>query len=123
MNIATVHVRTIKVVWIIFFAMDNSVNCFISYTCTIWKGGITMSEPYNDLKQVEMAIKSAERMIGHATMSMDEGQLQAATDALNQAKQQYQDALSHQTGVDDKFFEFSSEIIERMDTQLKEAKK
>ncbi|WP_096200475.1 DUF2564 family protein [Bacillus sp. FJAT-45350] len=81
-----------------------------------------MSEPYNDLKQVEMAIKSAQRMVGQATMSMDEDQLQAATDALNQAKQQYQHALSHKTGVDEQFFEFSSELIERIDHQLTEAK-
>ena len=81
-----------------------------------------MSEPFNDIRQVEMAIKAAQRMVGQATMSMDEDQLTAATDALNQAKKQYQEALSHATGVDDQFFEFSSELIERIDHQLKEAK-
>ncbi|OIJ12817.1 hypothetical protein BKP35_09600 [Anaerobacillus arseniciselenatis] len=81
-----------------------------------------MSEPFNDIRQVEMAIKAAQRMVGQATMSMDEDQLKAATDALNQAKKQYQDAVSHATGVDDQFFEFSSELIERIDHQLQEAK-
>lgn len=81
-----------------------------------------MSEPFNDIRQVEMAIKAAQRMVGQATMSMDEGQLKAATDALSQAKKQYQDAISHMSGVDKQFFEFSSELIERLDHQLKEAK-
>jgi hypothetical protein len=81
-----------------------------------------MSEPFNDIRQVEMAIKAAQRMVGQATMSMDEDQLKAATDCLNQAKQQYSDALSHATGISDEFFEFSSELIERLDHQLTEAK-
>lgn len=86
------------------------------------KVGCTMSEPFNDIRQVEMAIKAAQRMVGQATMSMDEGQLQAATDSLNQAKKQYADAVAHATGVNDDFFEFSSELIEKLDHQLTEAK-
>lgn len=86
------------------------------------KVGCTMSEPFNDIRQVEMAIKAAQRMVGQATMSMDEGQLRAATDALSQAKKQYQDLNSHEIGVDKQFFEFSSELIERLDQQLEEAK-
>lgn len=81
-----------------------------------------MSEPFNDIRQVEMAIKAAQRMVGQATMSMDEDQLKVATDAISQAKKQYQDAISHATGVDEQFFEFSSELIERLDHQLEEAK-
>lgn len=82
-----------------------------------------MSEPFNDIRQVEMSIKAAQRMVGQATMSMDENQLKAATDALDQAKKQLQDARSHTTGVDDEFFEFSGDLIEKIDHQLKEAKK
>ncbi|WP_100408056.1 DUF2564 family protein [Bacillus solitudinis] len=78
---------------------------------------------FNDLKQVEMAIKSAEHMVGQATMSMDGDQLKAATDALNQAKHRYQEAVTHQTGLDEQFLELAEEIIERTDHQLKEAKK
>lgn len=81
-----------------------------------------MSEPFNDIRQVEMAIKSAQRMVGQATMSMDPDQLTAATDALNQAKQQLNDATRHATGLDDQFVEFSSELIERLDHQLEAAK-
>lgn len=70
-----------------------------------------------------MAIKAAERMVGQATMSMDKDQLAQATDAVNQAKQQYKRALAHQTGVDEHFFEISSELLERIEHQLEEAKK
>lgn len=82
-----------------------------------------MSEPFNDIRQVEMAIKAAQRMVGQATMSMDADQLRAATDALNQARTQYHNAISHATGVDQEFFEFSTELIEKLDHQLTEAKK
>ncbi|TWI58976.1 DUF2564 family protein [Halalkalibacter nanhaiisediminis] len=77
---------------------------------------------YNDLKQVEMAIKSAEHMVGQATRSMDEEQLQAATNALQDAKEKLNKAVAYQTGVDDMFLEMSSELIEKADHQLKEAK-
>lgn len=81
-----------------------------------------MSEPFDNIHQVEMAIKAAQRMVGQATMSMDEDQLEAATDSLNQAKKQYQDFITNKN-VDEKFIEFSSELIERLDHQLEEAKK
>ncbi len=81
-----------------------------------------MSRPFNQIRQVEMAIKAAQRMVGQATMSMDQNQLKAATDALNQAKRQYANAIKHVSGVSDEFFEFSNELIERLDHQLTEAK-
>lgn len=82
-----------------------------------------MSEPYNDIKELEMAIKSAQRMVGQATVNMDKDQLQAATDAVEQAKDYYQRAVSQQTGVDQQFLELSSELIEQVEHQLNEAKK
>ena len=80
-----------------------------------------MSEPFNDIRQVEMAIKAAQRMVGQATMSMDEDQLKAARDSLNQAEKQYQYAISHAAGIDNQFIEFSSELLEKLDHQLTEA--
>ncbi|WP_308417925.1 DUF2564 family protein [Halalkalibacter okhensis] len=65
---------------------------------------------------------SAEHMVGQATRSMDEEQLEAATNALNDAKTQLQKAMAHQTGVDEAFFEMSQELIAKADHQLKEAK-
>lgn len=82
-----------------------------------------MTNQYNELMQVEMAIKAAQRMVGQATMSMDANQLKAATDALNEAKASFQKAVAFETGVDERFFEMSSELIEKIDVQLTEAKK
>ncbi|MFC5711826.1 DUF2564 family protein [Thalassorhabdus alkalitolerans] len=78
---------------------------------------------YNDLMQVKMSIKAAERAVGHATESLDEDQLEAASNAVRFAKQQYQQAFTHQTGVDSHFLEVSEELLENIDHQLKEAKK
>lgn len=82
-----------------------------------------MTNQFDELMQVEMAIKAAERMVGQATMSMDEDQLKAATDALDQAKVSFKKAAAHQTGIDERFFELSSDLIEKIDVQLNEAKK
>ncbi|RBW69168.1 DUF2564 family protein [Bacillus taeanensis] len=81
-----------------------------------------MSEPYNDIKQVEMTVKTAQKMVGYATMSMDPDQLKDATNALNQAKTQYQEALANQTGVDQQLFQQSAEILRECETQLSGAK-
>ncbi|NEU31293.1 DUF2564 family protein [bacterium LRH843] len=78
---------------------------------------------YNDLKEVDMSIQAAEQMVGQATRSMDEDQLQAATNALQDAKNKLQKAVAYQTGVDEMFLEMSSELISKADHQLNEAKK
>ncbi len=78
---------------------------------------------FNDLKQVELAIQSAEHMVGQATRSMDDEQLQAATNALHDAKAKLQKAVSFQTGVDEMFLEMSTELLEKANHQLQEAKK
>lgn len=77
---------------------------------------------YNDLKQVELSIQAVEKMVGQATRSMDEKQLQAATDALQEAKNQLHKAISFRTGVDDIFLETSAELIRKSENQLEEAK-
>lgn len=77
---------------------------------------------YNDITQIELSIQSAEQIVGQATRSMDEEQIHAATNALNDAKQKLQQAKAHQTGVDERFFEMSSELIEKASHQLEEAK-
>lgn len=82
-----------------------------------------MSEPFNDLKQVELSIEAAQKMVGSATMSMEPGQLQAATDAVNTAKNQLRDALHHATGVDDEFLYKQQSILNDCEEQLKEAKR
>ncbi|GAE30531.1 DUF2564 family protein [Alkalihalobacillus hemicellulosilyticus] len=80
-------------------------------------------QDYNDIKQVEMAILSAEHMVGQATRSMDEEQLQSATEAISIAKTQLRNAVAHQTGVDHTFLEMADELINKADHQLIEAMK
>lgn len=82
-----------------------------------------MSEPFNDLKQVELSVDAAQKMVGSATMSMEPGQLQAATDAVNTAKTQLQNAYNHATGVDDEFLNKQQSILNDCAEQLKEAKR
>ncbi|KSU85254.1 DUF2564 family protein [Fictibacillus enclensis] len=82
-----------------------------------------MSEPYNELKQVDMSIQSAQRIIGHATMSMDPGQLHAAKEALDTAKQQYEEALKTPTGMDGMFLEHAKETLQQCEQQINEALK
>lgn len=80
-----------------------------------------MGEPYNDLMQVKMSIKAAERMIGQATMSMDHNQLNDAKRALNDAKHQYQNAIGNATGVDNMFLAHCGELISQCEQQINEA--
>lgn len=72
-----------------------------------------MSNHFHELMQVEMAIKAAEKIVGQATMNMDEKQLQAAKNALNQAKLSFQKAAAHRTGIDEKFFNCSLETFSK----------
>lgn len=80
-----------------------------------------MEPSYNDLKDLELTIEAAEHVIGQATSSMDEDQLKAANDALNDAKMKLNNALRNRTGVDDEFLKTSQQLIERAEEQLKEA--
>lgn len=82
-----------------------------------------MSEPYSDLKQVDMSIQSAQRIIGHATMSMDPDQLHAAQEAFRTAKQQYEEVLANQTGMDEMFLAHARETLQQCEQQINEALK
>lgn len=81
-----------------------------------------MSEPYNDLKQVEMSVLAAQNMVGKATMSMDIEQLEEATQALKEARGRLAHASSNQTGVDLEFLEGQETLLTQSEEQLNEAK-
>lgn len=76
----------------------------------------------NDLKQLELSVKSAQKMIGSATMSMDEEALQHAENSLNDAKELFQRAYSEQTGVDGEFFQTQQNLLEQCEQQLHSAR-
>ncbi|WP_054709669.1 DUF2564 family protein [Bacillus sp. JCM 19041] len=76
---------------------------------------------YSDLKQIELAIQAAQHMVGQATRSMDEEQIKAANDALQQAEVQFKSALAHQNNIDEAFFAHSSALLDQASHQLNEA--
>ncbi|WP_096188902.1 DUF2564 family protein [Evansella halocellulosilytica] len=80
-----------------------------------------MSEPFNNIQQIEMAIKAAQKMVGSATMSMDPDQLQTATKALDDAKNQLEMAKKYD--LDHQFVDYSSTLIEQLENQVEEAKR
>ncbi|HHY73500.1 MAG TPA: DUF2564 family protein [Bacillus bacterium] len=85
-----------------------------------------MGEPFNDLKQVELSVEAAQKMVGSATMSMEPGQLEAAHDAVNAAKGHLQHAQNNATGVDDEFLNNLNKqqsLLMDCEEQLKEAQR
>ncbi|WP_099300782.1 DUF2564 family protein [Bacillus sp. Marseille-P3800] len=78
-------------------------------------------EGYRNLEQIELAIKAAQHMIGQATRSMDGQQLEAATQALEQAEEQFKQALAYQGNIDEAFFAHSSALLDQASHQLDEA--
>ncbi|MFZ3590912.1 DUF2564 family protein [Bacillus sp. DJP31] len=80
-----------------------------------------MSEPFNDIKQVEMSVHAAQKMVGTATMSMDPEQLEEAKEALQVARQQLAQAVSSQTGVDEEFLQGQQTLLAQSEQQLNEA--
>lgn len=77
---------------------------------------------YNDLKQVEMSVQAAQKVVGHATMSMDHGQLNDATKAIQNAKILLQEARNNATGVDEEFLQSQENLLSQTEEQLNEAK-
>lgn len=76
---------------------------------------------FNELKQVELSIAAAQKMVGSATMSMDKGLLQDATKAVNDAKTQLDNAIANATGVDNAFLQKSEMLLMQCEEQLNEA--
>lgn len=80
-----------------------------------------MSKPFNDIHQVEMAVKAAQKAVGNATMNMDPAQLENATKAIEAAKSQLQRAFQHE--ISEEFVQFSANLLEKLEHQVEEAKK
>jgi hypothetical protein len=77
---------------------------------------------FNNLKQVEMSINAAKKMVGSATMSMDEEILADAARAIEDARTQLQNAIENQTGVDGEFLQKSQDALSQCEHQLQEAR-
>jgi hypothetical protein len=78
---------------------------------------------YKDLKQVEVSIQAAEKMVGFATMSLDPETMDHAERALSNARSLLSDAKSQGTGVDTDFLQNAEQLLAQSEHQLSEAKK
>ncbi|SFA46906.1 Protein of unknown function [Parageobacillus thermantarcticus] len=76
---------------------------------------------YNDLKQVEMFVKAAEKMVGQATMGLDKDMLEGAKQAVANAHAQLSRARRQATGVDEEFLSHYEQKLANAEHQLNEA--
>jgi hypothetical protein len=76
---------------------------------------------YNDLKQLEMFVETAKKMVGSATMSLDRDMLEGAKQAVANAYEQLSRVRSQKTGVDDSFISKCERELQRAEHQLNEA--
>jgi hypothetical protein len=82
-----------------------------------------MSEPFNDVKQLEMSIKAAQNMVGKATMAMDDNLLQAASEAVNNAHEQLDSFISNGPGTDEPLIAQSKKLLTDIEEQINEARR
>jgi hypothetical protein len=76
---------------------------------------------YNDLKQVEMFVEAAEKMVGQATMGLDKDMLEGAKQAIANAHAQLSRAREQATGVDEEFLSHYEKKLAKAEHQLNEA--
>ncbi|MEB3749713.1 DUF2564 family protein [Geobacillus sp. FSL W8-0032] len=76
---------------------------------------------YNDLKQVELFVETAENMVGHATMQLDPEMIQHAERAVQNARHQLARARQEATGTDDDVLARCEQRLARAEHQLREA--
>ncbi|TXC93217.1 DUF2564 family protein [Metabacillus litoralis] len=74
----------------------------------------------NDISQLEAAVKSAQKMVGSATMQLDPEALEHAENAINDAKEIMN--RTTETGVDQLFISKQKKLLEQCEHQLSEAK-
>ncbi|MCG6794762.1 MULTISPECIES: DUF2564 family protein [Geobacillus] len=77
---------------------------------------------YNDVKQVEMFVETAEKMVGQATMQLDPEMLRHAEQAVKNARDQLARARQEATGVDGDFLARCEQTLARAEHQLREAR-
>lgn len=77
---------------------------------------------FNNFEDVEMKVKAAQRLVGYATMSMDEQQLSDASEAISEARAQLEKMKSLATDLDIEFLIHQEEELKQVEEQLREAK-
>ncbi|WP_416150618.1 DUF2564 family protein [Salipaludibacillus sp. HK11] len=79
-----------------------------------------MTEDYQNIEQIELAIRAAERTVGQATRTMDEEQLDNAVKALTAANEQLERAKM--SNMDHESWQHSTTMINRLSHQIDEAR-
>ncbi|WP_088072156.1 DUF2564 family protein [Gottfriedia luciferensis] len=76
---------------------------------------------FNNFEQVEMKVQAAQKIVGYATMSMDQQQLTDATEAIHEARAQLEKMKGLATDLDDEFLAKQEEDLAQVEQQLREA--
>jgi hypothetical protein len=74
----------------------------------------------NELSQIEMSVKAAQKMVGSATMQLDPEAIHHAENAISDAKDLMN--RSSKTGVDQEFLSKQQQLLNQCEHQLSEAK-
>ncbi len=74
----------------------------------------------NDLEQIKMSVKAAQKMVGSATMQLDPEAMEHAENAIRDARNLI--SMSPKTGVDEEFLAKQKELLQQCEHQLTEAK-
>jgi hypothetical protein len=74
----------------------------------------------NELGQIEMSVKAAQKLVGSATMQQDPEALQHAENAIRDAKDMMN--RTPQTGVDQEFLAKQQQLLDQCEHQLNEAR-
>ena len=79
-----------------------------------------LSSGMNELSQIEMSVKAAQKMVGSATMQLDPEAIHHAENAISDAK----DLMNRSTnpGVDQEFLTKQQQLLDQCEHQLSEAK-
>jgi len=77
---------------------------------------------FTNFEQVEMKVKAAQKLVGYATMSMDQQQLSDASTAINEARSQLEKMKQVATDLDEDFLGNQEAQLEQVEQQLLEAR-
>jgi predicted secreted acid phosphatase len=77
---------------------------------------------FTEFEQVEMKVKAAQKLVGYATMSMDQQQLNDASTAIEQARTQLEKMKAVATDLDEEFLGNQETELQQVEQQLLEAR-
>jgi hypothetical protein len=82
-----------------------------------------MSKPLGSIEQLSLSLKTAQNMVGKATMAMDDQLLQAATEAVNNAQQELQELVNNGQEAESGLIAEAQNTLEQCEAQINEARR